>query len=320
MKPGSIFGLLKDAFKDFGEDKAERLGAALAYYTIFSIGPLLVILIAVAGLVFGDAAAQGQVVDKVQGVLGADGAKTIQDMIKNASAPAAGIIATIFGSITLVFGAMGILTQLKGALNTIWEVEPAKPANFLVGIKDKLLSFLMVGFAALLLLLSMIANSVLANMSGYLSDKLPLGPIFWQIINYAISLLVVVPVFAAIFKFLPDAKIGWKDVWIGAFFTSFLFMVGQVLIGIYMSFAKVGSAFGAASSLVIILVWIYYSAQIIFFGAELTQVYAARFGSHKDKAASSAGAEARSKQGLKPKSRTRLASAHAGDKSSPWFS
>jgi membrane protein len=319
MGPKAIFGLVRDAFKDFGEDKAERLGAALAYYTIFSIGPLLVLLIAISGLVFGQAAAEGQVADKVQGFLGADGAKTIQEMIKSASAPTAGIVATLIGSLTLMLGALGILNQLKGALNTIWEVEPKKGGSFLGNLKGTVLSFLMVGAAGLLLLLSLVASAVLANMSGYLSDKLPLGPLFWQIVNYATTLLVVTPVFAAIFVFLPDVKVGWKDVWIGAFITALLFMVGQVAIGIYMSFAKVGSAFGAASSLVVILVWIYFSAQILFFGAEITQVYASRYGSRRvlEEDAPLEIRESRRQQGLKPKSRTRLATANV--KPSPWF-
>lgn len=319
MKPKAIFGLIKDAYTDFGEDKAERLGAALAYYTIFSIGPLLVLLIAIAGFVFGQAAAEGQVVDRVQGFLGKEGAETVQGMITSASTPTAGIIATVFGTITLLLGALGILSQLKNALNTIWEVEPKKGGSLISNIKDTVVSFLMVGGAAFLLLLSLIANSVLANMSGYLSDKLPLGPIFWQLVNYAITLLVVTPVFAAIFKFLPDVKIEWKDVWIGAFATALLFMIGQVAIGFYMGIAKVGSAFGAASSLVVILVWIYYSAQILFFGAELTQVYAAKYGSRKDAQATGEAARTRAEQGLKPKSRTRLAAAHAEGKPSPWF-
>ncbi len=302
MGAKAVLGLVKDAFKDFGEDKAERLGAALAYYTIFSLGPLLVVLIAISGLVFGQAAAEGQVVDRIQGFLGADGAKTIQDMIKSASAPTAGIIATVIGSITLLLGALGILNQLKGALNTIWEVEPKKGGSFLGNLKDTLLSFLMVGAAGFLLLLSLIANSVLANMSGYLSDKLPFGPLFWQLVNYAITLLVVTPVFAAIFKFLPDVKVKWKDVWFGAFVTAFLFMVGQVGIGLYMSIAKVGTAFGAASSLVVILVWIYFSAQILFFGAELTQVYSAKYGSRRvpEEGAHFTSASSRAEQGLSP--------------------
>ncbi|HKP53197.1 MAG TPA: YihY/virulence factor BrkB family protein [Chloroflexia bacterium] len=321
MGAKAVLGLVKDAFSDFGEDKAERLGAALAYYTIFSLGPLLVVLIAISGLVFGEAAAEGQVVDRIQGFLGADGAKTVQDMIKSASAPTAGIIATVLGSITLLLGALGILAQLKGALNTIWEVEPKKGGSFLGNLKDTLLSFLMVGAAGLLLLLSLIANSVLANMSGYLSDKLPLGPLFWQLVNYAITLLVVTPVFAAIFKFLPDVKVRWKDVWFGAFVTAFLFMVGQVAIGIYMGLTKVGTAFGAASSLVVILVWIYFSAQILFFGAELTQVYSAKYGSRRvpEEGAHFTSASSRAEQDLKPKSRGRMASAHAGEKASPWF-
>lgn len=307
MGPKGMLSLFGEAFRDWGEDKAERLGAALAYYTIFSIGPLLVVVIALAGLIFGDAAAQGQVAEKLQGFLGAEGATTIQGMIKSASAPTAGILATIFGLITLLLGAAGILLQLKGALNTIWEVEPKKGQNFLAGLLGAVSSFLMVLLAGLLLVLSLIANSILAAASEFLSDKLPLGPWFWQIVNYGISLVVLTPVFAAIFKFLPDAKIAWKDVWFGAFITSILFMIGQVAIGFYMGFAKVGSAFGAASSLVVILVWIYYSAQILFFGAELTQVYASRRGS-KSPAASRARRGAAGGQ-LRP--------AHA--KASPWF-
>ena len=313
MGPKGMLSLFGEAFRDWGEDKAERLGAALAYYTIFSIGPLLVVVIAMAGLIFGDAAAQGQVAEQLEGFLGADGAATIQEMIKSASAPTAGIIATGIGVVTLLLGAAGILLQLKGALNTVWEVPPKKAANFLAGLLGWFSSFLMVLLAGLLLALSLIANSTLSAANEFLSDKLPLGPWFWQAVNYVTTLLVLTPVFAAIFKFLPDTKVAWKDVWFGAFITSILFMVGQVAIAVYLSFAKLGTTFGAASSLVVILVWIYYSAQILFFGAELTQVYAARFGS---KRGAKEGEGVRRGEGGGRVS-GRLAPAHA--KASPWF-
>ena len=305
MKLKELPTLLKAAFSDWTEDRAPMLGAALAYYTIFSMGPLLVVVISIAGFVLGDAAASGQISSSIRDVLGEEGARTVEGMIASASAPGAGIIATVIGIVTLLLGAMGIFGQLKTALNIIWEAPVKKGGGILGVLRQNLLSFGMVIACGFLLLASLVVNAVLASLGKFINDVLPGGPLLWQIVNYVIGLGVITLLFALIFKFLPDVSIAWSDVWLGAFITALLFMLGQIVLGIYFSIANVGSAFGAAGSLVIILVWIYYSAQLAFLGAEITQVYANTHGSHSAEATGD--------------KKERSASARAL-RSSPWFS
>jgi membrane protein len=274
-----LFNLLKHAFKEWGDDRAPVLGAALAYYTIFSIGPLLIAVIGIAGLVLGPDAASGQIADTLKGFLGDDGAKTVQSIIAGASKPTDGIIATIIGSLGVVFGAMAIFGQLKNALNVVWDA-PKKKGGIADTIFANIAMFALVIASGLVLLLSLAANAVIATIQDIAGSVLPGGPIVWQILNYAVSLGLITLTFAIIFKTLPDVSIAWKDVWFGSFITSLLFVVGQILIGIYLAITNVGSAFGAAGSLVVILVWVYFSAQITFLGAEITQVYANMYGSH----------------------------------------
>lgn len=319
-----IFGLLKDAFKDWGEDKATRLGAALAYYTIFSIGPLLVVAIAVAGFVFGEEAASGQIVGTIGGVVGESGATMIQEMVKSASKPGAGIIATVIGLATLLLGASGLFGQLKDALNTIWEVQPKPGLGFIGALKKNFLSFGMVVGTGFLLMVSLVLSAALAAVGDLLEGTLPGGPLLWQVLNYIISFGVVTLLFAIIFKVLPDVKIPWKNVWIGAAVTSLLFVIGQIVLGFYFGISDPGSAFGAAGSLVLILVWIYYSALILFFGAEITQVYAAKHGSPVEPSedAEWITEEARAQQGMKSggKGKTeRSKRAPEPRRPSPWF-
>ena len=280
-------GMLKEAFTDWKDDKAPRLGAALAYYTIFSLAPLLLIAVAIAGLAFGREAAQGRIVDEVGGLLGETGGKAIEEMVRSASKPSEGVLATITGLVALLFGASGAFNELRQAMNTVWEV-PEREGGGLKGlIKDRLLSFAMVVFIGFLLLVSLLASAALSAMGelmgGFMTEKLHL----LQIVNTVVSLGVVTVLFAMIFKFLPDAQpvVAWKDVWIGAFMTAILFTLGKLAIGLYLGRGTVGSAYGAAGSLLVILVWVYYAAQILFFGAELTQVYASRHGSRKTTAA-----------------------------------
>ena len=313
MKAKGFFALLKDAWKEWGEDKASRLGAALAYYTIFSIGPVLVLMIAVMGFVLGGDAAQGQVVERIEGAMGREGAVLIEGMIKAASSPGAGIFATIFGILGLVLGVLGIFGQLKDALNTIWDVEPKKK-SILDAVKSNLFSFVIVAGAGILLVASLGASAAIGAVDTWTGGAIPGGPILWQGLNLVVTLGVLVVIFAMIYKFLPDAKTEWRDVWPGAAMTAVLFMLGQVAISLYLSFANVGSPFGAASSLVIILVWIYYSAQIIFLGAELAKAYADRYGAPQPEAgARRVTAGERAEQGL---------GRQGGDrelKASPWF-
>ncbi len=278
-----MFGLLKQTFHEWSEDGASRLAAALAYYTTFSLAPLLILVIAIAGLIGGRQAAQNQTMTQVQDLLGPQGRQFVQGMIENASQPRTGITATIVGLVTLLFGALGVFTDLQSSLNTIWDVKPKPAQGLWDGVKrfivDRLLSFAMVLGIGFLLLASLVISAVLSAVGGYIGNTWPLGNIWPQVINFGISFLVVMALFAMIFKFLPEVEIAWKDVWLGAAFTALLFTIGKLLIGLYLGKSRIGSVYGAAGSLAILLLWIYYSAQILFFGAEFTQVYANRYGS-----------------------------------------
>jgi membrane protein len=274
-----VSALLKETFFEWYGDNAPRLGAALAYYTVFSLSPLLIIVIAFAGLVFGREAAQGEIVAQLQGLIGEGSAKAIQAMIESAHKPTSGMVATVVGVLTLLIGATGVFTELHDALNTIWEVKP-KPGLGLMGlIRDRFLSFAMVLGIGFLLLVSLAISAGLAAL-GKLMDGMVSTPIYvGQIVNLLVAFVVVMLLFAMIYRILPDIEIAWSDVWIGAAFTSVLFTIGKVLIGFYLGRSSVASAYGAASSLAIILIWVYYSAQIFLFGAEFTQVYAKNYGS-----------------------------------------
>lgn len=273
----AFWELLRDAASEWIEDKAPRLGAALAYYTVFSIAPLLLIAIAVAGLVFDREAAQGKIVEQIQHMVGKDGAEAIESMIQSASKPEAGYAATGFGIVLLLIGAMGLFGQLQDAMNTIWEVQP-KPGRGVLGfLKDRFLSFGMVMGTVFLLLVSLVASAGLAAMGSLLGDWMTSG--VGQVINFVVSFGVIALLFAMIFRYLPDAKVAWKDVWLGAALTALLFTIGKTAIGLYLGHSSVRSAYGAAGSLVVLLIWAYYSSQIFLFGAEFTQTYANRYGS-----------------------------------------
>jgi membrane protein len=274
-----VFGMVKEAFKDWNEDNAPRLGAALSYYTIFSIAPLLLISIAVAGLVFGAEAAQGRVVVQIQGLVGRAAAEAIQGMLESARKPGQGILATIFGAVTLLFGAGGAFNELRGALDVIWEIPPRKGGGLLAMIRERLASFAMVLVVGFLLLVSLVIS---AGISAFeVTGTFPGSGVVLQVVNNGVSLAVITVLFALIFKYLPDAHppVAWKDIWVGAFITAALFTLGKYGIGFYLGRSSVASAYGAAGSVVLLLVWVYYSAQILFFGAEITQVYARRHGS-----------------------------------------
>lgn len=279
MKLKEILNVIKLAFQDFGKDHASTLGAALAYYAIFSVGPLLIVVIFIVGAIFGEAAARGEVLNTIKSYIGDDGAKTIQSLIENAHRPGAGTLASIVGIIGLLFGAMGIFGQLKNALNLIWEV-PQQQGGILNMVFTNLLTFLMVLISVAVLMLSLVANAGLTALGPLVSDQVPGGSFLWQLVTYGVTLALFTLTFAITFRVLPDLVISWKDVWLGSFITALLFMLGQVGIGIYIGLTNVGSTFGAASSLVVLLVWIFYSAQIVLLGAEITQVYANNYGSH----------------------------------------
>ena len=273
--------LLKESAKGWSDDNAQILGAALSYYSIFSIAPLLILAIAVAGAIFGAEAAQGQISQSLEGLIGKNGAEVIEAMVKAASSkPGTGLIATIIGTVTLLIGASTVFAQLQAALNIIWKVKPKPESGLKQLIKDRFLSFGMVLGISFLLLVSLLLSTVLAVVGNFLSHLLPGGAILWEAVNFLISVGVITTLFAMIFKFLPDAIIAWRDVWIGSFCTSVLFTLGKFAIGLYLGHGSVASAYGAAGSLVIVLVWIFYSSQILLFGAEFTRAYAIMSGSH----------------------------------------
>ena len=274
-----IFRLLRDTVSEWKADNAARLGAALAFYSLFSMAPLLIIVISLAGLVFGQDAAQGRIVEQLQGLVGRDAAQSIEMMIGSTRSPAPSIIAAVAGLVTLLLGASGVFGQLQDALNVIWNAPPRPAPTILQVIRQRFLSFAMVLGTGFLLLVSLVLSAALAALNDSLGRLMATSAPVLQVIQFLISFAVITLMFALIFKLLPDVRIAWSDVWIGAAATSLLFTIGKSLIGLYLGKSSIASTYGAAGSIVIILLWVYYSAQILFLGAELTQVYANRYGS-----------------------------------------
>jgi membrane protein len=297
MRLQDVWDVIKSAGSASLTDWVPRMGAALAFYTAFSLSPLLIIVVAVAGLIFGPDAARGQLAEQVSGMVGEQGGKFVQDILANANEPASGIGAMLFSFALLLFTASGVFVELQDALNNIWGVAP-KPDRGLWGIvHDRLLSFGMVLVVGFLLLVSLVVSaglSALSKLAGLGDVGLTAGTV-----NFVVSCAVVTVLFAFFYKVLPDAKIAWSDVWVGAAVTSVLFTVGKALIGLYLGRATIGSAYGAAGSLAVLLLWVYYSGQILLFGAELTRAYADRFGRRIRPAENAVAvtAEARQRQG-----------------------
>ncbi len=278
MKLSDVWATIKETFSDWSEDNASRLAAALAYYSLLSLAPLLVIIIAVAGLFFGQDAARGKVAGELGSVVGGEAAQGLQSVVANAHTPSAGVVSTVVGIVTLFVGASGVFGELQSSLNTIWEVQP-KPGRGVLGqLKDRFFSFSMVLGVAFLLLVSLVLSSVLSAIGGAVTGGLPGGEALWQIVNFVFSLAMVTVMFALIFKYVPDAEVKWRDVWLGAAATAGLFTIGKFLLGLYLGKAAVGSAYGAAGSIIALVVWVYYATQIFFLGAEFTQVQARRHG------------------------------------------
>lgn len=266
--------LVRETIKEWNEDKVPLYAAALAYYTVFSLAPLLLIAIAIAGAVFGEEAARGQLDSQIQGLVGQEGAAAIQTMIQNTQRnESGGIIASVVGIATLLFGASGVFGQLQEALNAIWEVKPQPGRGWKSFLQSRFLSFAMVVVIGFLLLVSLVLSAVLVGIGNFLGDRLPGFAALGQSINFLISFAVITLLFASIYKFLPDVKVPWKNLWVGSAVTALLFNIGKYLIGLYLGNSGVGSTYGAAGSLVVILIWIFYSAQILLIGAEFTQVY-----------------------------------------------
>jgi membrane protein len=274
-----MWKLLSATYTKWTEDHAQGLGAALAFYAVFSLAPLLLIVIAISGLVFGQEAALGQIIGQVQGLVGEESANAIQSMIEEARKPSAGIIATVLAMVMLLLGATGVFAQLQEALNTIWRVEEKTGEGFVKILKDRFISLLAVLGTGFLLLISLVISAGLSAVGTTLGHFLPVPGFLLQIVNFFVSFAIVTFLFAMIYKLLPDISIQWGDVWIGATMTSFLFTIGKFLIGLYLGKSDVGIAYGAAGSLVVILIWVYYASQIFLFGAEFTAVYAHARGS-----------------------------------------
>ena len=277
---GEWWMLVKSAASAWIDDYAPSMGAALSYYTIFSLAPLLLIVIAVAGLVFGPDAVRGEIFGQLQGLMGADAAKAIEGILASVSKPAEGITATVIGVVVLVIGATSVFGELQDALDRIWRVPvQADSGGLWKLLRTRLLSFGMILGIAFLLMVSLVLGAVMAALGKWWSGAFGGWEVLAQAVNALVGFGVTAVVFAMIYKFMPRVKVHWRDVWPGAIVTSMLFTVGKLLIGLYIGKAGVASGFGAAGSLVVILVWVYYSAQIFLIGAEFTWVYANKFGS-----------------------------------------
>lgn len=274
----SAWEIIKETASDWSEDNASRLAAALAYYSLLSLAPLLVIAVAVSGFFLGDEAARGQVVGELATIVGSEAAEGIQAIVASAQSPAAGVWSTIVGVVTLFFGASGVFGELQSSLNTVWEVKPKPGLGFWRQVRIRFFSFTMVLGVAFLLLVSLILTTAVSAIGAKFSRDLPGGEALWQGVNALVSLFVIGGAFALIFKFVPDVKVEWRDVWVGGAVTALLFTLGKSLLGLYLGKAAVGSAYGAAGSVVALVVWVYYATQIFLLGAEFTQVQARRSG------------------------------------------
>ena len=272
--------LLKQTAQEWITDKAPQLGAALAYYTVFSLAPLILVLLAIVGLLFRNdpAGAWNKISEQMSYFLDKSAVEVVQNIAQKAAQPNKSVLATVIGVLLALFGASGVFGQLQDALNTVWGVK-AKPGGGIWGfLRSRFLSFAMVGGICFLLLVSLALESVLKAFSHYVQSVLPGGIVIALATYWVFDLAVVILLFAIIFKFLPDAEIRWRDVWIGAGMTAIFFAIGKWALGLYLGSGSAPSAYGAASSLITLLLWVYYSSQILLFGAEFTQVYASRAG------------------------------------------
>jgi membrane protein len=266
------------AARAWWDDDALRLGASLAYYTLFAIAPILLVATAIAGLVFGAAAVNGEIVGQLDHLIGREGARAVQSLLEGASQRRTGILATVVGSVTFVVAATGAFLELQAALNTIWRVKVKPGVNLRAFLIDRVRSFGLVMAIGFLLMVSLAVTAALAALNGWLSRYGPDVPLVWSGVSMLVSLTVTTGLFALLFRFLPDVRLHWRDVMTGALATAVLFTIGQLLIGLYLGQSSMASSYGAAGSVMILLLWVYYSCQILLFGAEFTRVWAARHG------------------------------------------
>ncbi|WP_083745778.1 YihY/virulence factor BrkB family protein [Variovorax sp. KK3] len=280
MKPKQLFALCRQAVNAWVDDYAPSMGAAISYYTIFSLAPLLIIVIAVAGALFGREAAQGQIVGQVSGLVGQDGAKAIEAMLASVSEPDKGLIAGAISLVVLLIGSTTVFAELQSALDRIWHVpEREKPSGVWAVLRARVLSFGLIMGLAFLLIVSLVVSAVLAAFGNWFGGLVPGWEALLQVLNLLISLGIMTLLFAMIYKLMPTARIAWRDVWIGALVTAVLFELGKLGIGLYLGKSGVDESFAAAGSLVVLVAWVYYAAQIFLLGAEFTKVYADAHGS-----------------------------------------
>lgn len=274
-----VFKVLKESFSKSGDDKITKLSGSLAYSTIFSLGPLVIVIISLFGIFLGREAIEGKINDQLQGFLGADSAKQLQDIIKNAAISGNSKIAAIIGGIILLFGATAIFSEIQESINSIWGIKPKPKKGWLKFLKNRFLSFSVIIGLGFLLLVSLSVNTLIDGFNARLQTWFPqVSIVIFYIINILLTATIVTLIFAVIFKVLPDADIRWKDVTSGAFATTLLFMLGKMGISFYISKSNMGSTFGTAGSLVILLVWVYYSSIILYFGAEFTKAWSVKYG------------------------------------------
>lgn len=274
------FAFLKEVYSEWSNDQASRLSAALAYYTIFSIAPLLLMVIVVVGQIYGEQAVRGEIVGQIEDTMGTEGAEAIQTMLENVYQEGSSTLATLIAAGVLIWGSTNVFNHLQWTLNTAWDVQAKPGRGFLQTIKDRFVSFALIPAIGFLLMVSLVVDAGLAALARYFEDILPdtVNVAALQVANIVLSFVVITVLFAMIYKVLPDVRIRWRDIWVGSAFTALLFTIGRFLIGLYIGRSSFGSTYGAAGSLIVILLWIYYSSQIFFFGAEFTQVFSRRFG------------------------------------------
>ncbi len=273
-------GLLRVTLRRFSEDKVMRMAAALSYYTTFSLAPLLILAIAISGMVFGREAAQGHIMAQISGLVGTESAAAIQSMIEAANRPAAGALATVIGIVTLLFGATGVFSELRDGLNDIWDVEDHTGFTTMLKQRAKLFGLVLgIGF---LLTVSLVISAAVSGLGAVLGGMMPIPEFVLHLLDFSVSFAVISVLFATLYKFVPSTQVAWHDVWIGSTATSFLFVLGKLILGLYLGKGSVASSYGAAGSVLIILLWVYYSGIILYIGAEFTRVYADRHGSRRN--------------------------------------
>ncbi len=276
---GALGAILRRSVAGWWNDNVPRLGASLAYYTLFALAPILIVAISIGGLAFGPEAVRGEIVGQIQGLIGREGAEAVQSMLEGASRPGSSIAATVVGIITFFLGATGAFLELQTALNSIWHVEPKSDGSFWRElVMQRVISFGLVVAIGFLLLTSLLVSAALAAIHRYMGTAFPGVVVLWEALNVIVSLTVITLLFALIYKVLPDVKLSWRDVWVGALVTAGLFSIGRLIIGLYLGTASIASTYGAAGSVIVILVWVYYSTQIILLGAEFTRAYVDEFG------------------------------------------